>query len=281
MASRIHLSLSLVLVSLCALTGYAQQDEMTVSQLNLHAGHGQAAFVRFGMDKKQVYSVGAKSTGFYIEHNDKDVMSIDLDGKVTVRTELFTAENLSADRFTLNGVPQFQIAAMEMFDHIDPAKAGWFAGDSSSPTMACAGLVILTGPRGDLKVPNLDSFSKQYVKFPRHTQARIQATVHFIDDWQGETAYMKIDDQVVWTDSHDQRASRGQFHVCGSPSYPESKFSVPIDVTFPHIGDKLKISFGSTLGKEAMASFGVSSLTVSIRDKRHHHKKAPQPPKKK
>lgn len=30
---------------------------------------------------------------------------------------------------------------------------------------------------------------------------------HFVDDWQGETAYIKVDGHVVWTTSHDQRAT--------------------------------------------------------------------------
>jgi len=265
--------LTLLVVALSALLSASQNAQTTVSQLNLHAGEGQAAFVRFGMGKHQ-YSIGAKSTGFFIEHNDKDVMSISPHGHVTVRTEVFSAENIVAESFSLGGVKQWALAALETFGDQTPAKAGWFAGESANPTIKCSGLEILTGPTGAAKVPNLDSFSKHYEKLPKHNQVRIQATVHFIDDWQGETAYLKIDNHIVWTDSHDQRASRGQFNVCGNKHYPESKFTVPIDVTIPHRGSKLKISFGTTLDKTAIAQFGLSTLSLSLRSKHvpHHHK---------
>jgi len=166
------------------------------------------------------------------------------------------------------------VSALETFDGVDPAKAGWFAGDTSAPTMKCSALTILTGPRGNQKVPNVDSISKTYEKLPAHTQVRIQATAHFVDDFQGEMVYLKVDNNIAWTDTHDQRASRGQFSVCGSEVYPESRFSVPIDVTFSHSAPRLKVSFGSTLDNTAVAAFGISSFTLSIRDMppKHHGK---------
>jgi len=255
-------------ISICA----GQDAQTTVSQLNIHAGDGQAAFVRFGM-KTKTYSIGASHRGFYIQRGHHDVMSISPEGHVTVSTEVFSAENLVASSFSLAGVPQWTMASLDEFSATKPDKAGWFAGDTANPTVKCGGLEILTGPSGSAKVPNLDSFSKHFENLPKHSQVRIQATVHFIDDWQGETAYMKVNNHVVWTDSHDQRASRGQFNVCGNKHYPESRFSVPLDITLPHTGSKLKISFGSTLDKTAIAQFGMSSLTLSLREKRLHHKK--------
>lgn len=270
-----------LLALLCCFAGHAQKKvEPTVSQINVLAGEGQAAYVSFGMEEK-VWSVGADSDGFYIDDGGTSVFSIDLEGEVTVRSDVFSAENFMAERLTLNDVNQWQVAALEMFDSEPPAKLGWFAGETASPTFNCSNLLILTGPRGDLKVANLDSASKYYEKLLKHTHVRIQASAHFIDDWQGETAYLKINDNVVWTDTHDQRASRGQFSVCGSPSYPESRLTVPIDVTFPHKSQKLKVSFGSTLDRTANAMFGLSSLTVSLRlDHSHLHqpKPAPKPP---
>jgi hypothetical protein len=39
---------------------------------------------------------------------------------------------------------------------------------------------------------------------------------HFVDDWQGEVAYLKVEDRLLWTQSHDQRAELdGQLAVLG------------------------------------------------------------------
>jgi len=78
-----------------ALRAPAQTDEMTVSQLNLQAGTGQAAYVRWG-SHDHVYSMGAKGTGFFIEDGDKEVFSIDPKGSIHVRSEVLSAESLSA-----------------------------------------------------------------------------------------------------------------------------------------------------------------------------------------
>lgn len=37
---------------------------------------------------------------------------------------------------------------------------------------------------------------------PAHTHVRVQARVHFIDNWQGESVYLKVGDNLVWTQSH-------------------------------------------------------------------------------
>jgi len=242
----------------------AAESEMTLSQLNVKAAEGQAAVVHIGSGE-HMYDMGVKDTGFFISHAGQDTLSIDNSGFVTVRSEVLTVESISAETLALGGVNQWQLSALELFNG-DPTKRGWFVGDTKSPLMNCSGLIILVGPTGSQKVPNTDSISKTYEGLPPHNQARIQATAHFIDDWQGETAYMKIGNSIVWTDAHDQRASRGNFNVCGM-KYPDSKFSVPIDITIPHTGAQLKVSFGSTLDNTAMANFGISSLSVSLRSK--------------
>jgi hypothetical protein len=246
----------------------AQQpnSQMTMSQLNLNAGQEQAAQIRVGQGS-HVYAVGAKKEGFFIEYQEEDIMSIDPEGNVVFRTDSLMARRLEADDLVLGKVPQFKMVALEMFARTSPVNSGWFAGDLNTPTINCSGLVIVTGASGPQKVSGMDSYVKHYEALPPHDQVRIQATVHFIDDWQGETAYMKLGDSYVWTDSHDQRSSRGNFNVCGG-KYPDSKFTVPIDVTISHNADDLRVAFGSTLDQTAMAAFGMSSLTLSVRSLR-------------
>jgi len=237
---------------------------MTISQLNLNGGDGQAAQVRMGQGD-QAYTMGAKKTGFFINYQDEDVISITPAGNVIMRAEHVVAKKVRADSLHLAGVAQWSMVALENFNAISPYASGWFAGDYDTPTVNCSGLVIMTGVSESLKVPNMDSFAKTYEHLAPHTQVQIKATVHFLDDWQGETAFMKIDNAVVWTEMHDQRATRGTFNVCGR-SFPDSKFSVPISVTISHSKPQLRVSFGSTLDSTAFAYFGLSSLELYIRD---------------
>jgi hypothetical protein len=37
------------------------------------------------------------------------------------------------------------------------------------------------------------------LKLPPHTNIRIASVAHFVDDWQGETAYMSVNDRTTWT----------------------------------------------------------------------------------
>lgn len=243
-----------------------QKSGISMSQLNLNAGEDQPAFINFGQESR-VYTVGAKKTGFFIEYQDEDLLSIDPKGNVVIRTDSVVMNALSTSSLIIEGVPQFSVYALESFDSMSPFEAGWFGGERNTPTMNCSVFTILTGALYSKKLPDMDSFSKHYEDLPDHDQIRLQATVHFVDDWQGESAYMKIDDHYVWTTSHDQRSARGSINVCGNGKFSESKFTVPIDVTLKHSGKKLKVSFGSTLDNTAIAAFGMSSLTVMLRSK--------------
>jgi len=109
------------------------------------------------------------------------------------------------------------------------------------------------------------TISTSYKNLPKHTQIRITATVHFIDDWQGETAWLKLNNFYVWTESHDQKSVAGKFSMCGSDLYPESRFSAPIDVIWSHKSKSLQLSFGSNLdGSDAR--FAISNVAIHTRD---------------
>lgn len=158
----------------------------------------------------------------------------------------------------LGGVPQWGMLSLDVFGAVQPDKAGW---ENGKDVMECAGLTVLVGQRNPLE----SSFAKTFAALPEHNQARVQGTVHFVDDWQGDTAYLKVDGQYVWTFSHDQRNSKGAINLCGSKTFPESRFSVPVDVAVPHTGANLRVEFGSTLEVGAQAHFGLSSLSLSVR----------------
>jgi hypothetical protein len=99
-----------------------------------------------------------------------------------------------------------------------------------------------------------------------HTEIRLKATFHFIDRWSGETAYAKLDNQIVWTESYELAESRPLgINLCGSPD-PENKFAVAIDVVIPHSTSACTVAFGSLLdGPATRASWGVSDVQLLLR----------------
>eukprot|EP00300_Choanocystis_sp_HF-7_P033179 c45474_g1_i1.p1 GENE.c45474_g1_i1~~c45474_g1_i1.p1 ORF type:complete len:277 (+),score=61.19 c45474_g1_i1:41-832(+) len=107
---------------------------------------------------------------------------------------------------------------------------------------------------------------KTYTGLGEHKFVRLQARYHFLDSWEGETAFAKIGDRIVWQDVNDVRGMHpNALNACGG-NHPDMKLSVPIDVTVPHTGDSVEISFGSTLDEHPCnESFGVDDVMLSVR----------------
>jgi hypothetical protein len=102
---------------------------------------------------------------------------------------------------------------------------------------------------------------------PPHSKVRIQVTVGFVDDWQGDTAYLSVgtpDHQdVFWTQSRDQRLDRSRVNVVNDPRFPDM-IGQAVDVVVSHAETRLTIMFGTTLDCSAAAALAVDALSVSV-----------------
>ncbi len=87
------------------------------------------------------------------------------------------------------------------------------------------------------------------------------------------SGWLKLNGQYVWTESHDQKSVSGKFSMCGSELYPESRFSAPIDVIWPHKSKKLTLALGSNLDEGSDARFAVSNVAIYTRDTTRKKKK--------
>jgi hypothetical protein len=113
--------------------------------------------------------------------------------------------------------------------------------------------------------------TKTYTDIPDHTSLRIQANYHFIDAWDTETGFMRINNgkdgmmQYIWTERYSAFVGNNGIDICGG-RWPEGRFSVPIDVSIPHTDSSVKIGFGSTIEQDPCdESFGVSGVRILIR----------------
>jgi cytoskeletal protein CcmA (bactofilin family) len=54
---------------------------------------------------------------------------------------------------------------------------------------------------------------KTFKNLPEHTKLKITASFHMLDSWDGETAYMKVNDEIVWS-RQGQHNEKG-INICG------------------------------------------------------------------
>ncbi len=120
--------------------------------------------------------------------------------------------------------------------------------------------------------------SKTYHNLTKHGSIKITANIHFFDDWQGETIYLKINNQIIWQKSARASKNKNSINICGNdqsdPIFASSILIInftlklmflysSLHVDFPHSEESLKITFGSNLKRPAcQASFGVDDVMI-------------------
>lgn len=197
---------------------------------------------------------------FGLEYTDRTV-TVAATGAVTLQEQVLTTANLNiGTTLTMNGVRQWQLVQLETFDG---ARAeGW----SVDRVTVCGGATMM----GGYCELSSESTAKTFSSLPPHSQVRIVATYHFIDQWQGESAFLRSEVNgalaIVWTDRLSLDAAASGYNVCGSDRYPEMQFASLVDVTLPHARDSLQVEFGSTLDEQSCThSYGVSGFQLYVR----------------
>eukprot|EP00299_Pterocystis_sp_00344_P004586 c15848_g1_i1.p1 GENE.c15848_g1_i1~~c15848_g1_i1.p1 ORF type:complete len:386 (-),score=89.84 c15848_g1_i1:33-1190(-) len=166
--------------------------------------------------------------------------------------------DLKASFLEIDGVRQWSLSSLEDFE--ETGTDGWSHGEMTE----CAGRRILGGHCVEKAIPDL---SKTFENLPPHTQVRITAKYYFIDSWDGESGYLRADGNTIWLDTYNH--SSGELthgiNLCGN-STPERKFGTPIDVTMPHTGSSLTLTFGATTDEHSCdESFGIDSVMIFTR----------------
>jgi hypothetical protein len=169
------------------------------------------------------------------------------------------AQSVQAQQLVQHGMRQWALVHHEDFE---AAGHGWHDAASGSfiETSAGAGNAFLGGHCKTAAATARRRFSS----LPEHTHLRVQARVHFIDAWAGESAFLQVDGRPEWLETADSASGAG-LNVVGGP-HPERRFGVPVDVTLAHTGASALIEFGSSLEQHACdASFGVDDVHVLVR----------------
>jgi hypothetical protein len=177
-------------------------------------------------------------------------------GVLTIEADLVINNDVLADTvsvrgssFVLEGVKQWGLVHHDDFeDH--KSLEGW----SDKRTSRCKnGTNTFLGGHCNFSYTEVH---KVFKNLPAHEKLKINAAFHMLDSWDGEYAYMKIDDVKVWTQRGQHSPDNG-IDICGGDSN-DPAFNIPIDVVIPHKNSEVKISFGSTLNEDPCnESFGV------------------------
>jgi len=236
-------------------TIFFQQDpQMGLIEIKSKDGNSNSLGVGERIHLKD-YSLGVTDEGlFTINLQQHEMISVNEKGKVTMNADLYVKNLNVNDDIVVGGISQWRLVRSDIFTD-KTISTTW----NFETYLDCPAFSMITTTK---KTP----ITYTYLNLPSHTQVQLQATVHFVDDWQGETAYLKIDDEYVWTKSHGQEVIGHTVNVCGSPLFGETSFTVPIDVAVWNKNKQLKLEFGTTLEEGVTAYLGLSSISLYIRE---------------
>jgi hypothetical protein len=142
-------------------------------------------------------------------------------------------------------------------DDFQESALPWVTAPSGPPTGTIAGNAALRVPAGSSVHRTVDIDLA-------HTTLLIRATVHLLDDWQGEVAYLKVDGLVVWTRSFNSPAVIGGVSVSGtSPAFPDL-VGIPLEVAVPSATSSVNIEFGTTLDSGSQGWMAVDDVLISV-----------------
>lgn len=264
------------------------KEGMVVKSLKIAGPQNEDADIVLRSGKNSVVLGVKKDGSFSIGSEDHQYLSVQ-DNMMFAHTKLLATGGLAtADNIAVGNVVQWALVTSE--DFADGAL-GW--GEScllacststhksnanclSGSITPCGGIRML----GGYEMFSVGQVSKRYPGLRSHSEIRITGNFHFIDDWEGETAFMMTGSfnkgvncssvQYSWTHSYDSREVSSAVNVCGGKT-GEGRFAVPFDVSIPHSEDSLDLVFGTTLagkGKFDSASsafWGVSGINIYLR----------------
>jgi len=201
------------------------------------------------------YSMGVNNDGlFTINLQQHEMISVNTNGKVTMNADLYV-KNLNVNNdIVVGGISQWRLVRSDVFTD-QTISTTW----SYETYLQCPAFSMISTTK---KTP----ITYTCLNLPAHTQVQLQATVHFVDDWQGETAYLKINGEYAWTKSHGQEIIGHTVNVCGSSQFGETSFTVPVDIAVWNKDNQLKVEFGTTLDPSVTAYLGLSSINLYIRE---------------
>lgn len=235
-----------------------------LTSLSVVAGEFDDAELKLGcINDFYSFKMQGKDKSFLISNMNKPIIAITKDSDFLILTNNFEAKHgfsFSGD-LKIRGIKQWKLFLEE--DYSEDKAKGW----TKNVITECGGIRML----GGYCQFGGGEFKKSFENLPPHNQIRIQATYHFIDAWDNEAGYMKVNNgrnndlTYTWIERYSAFVGSNGINVCGG-RWPEGKLSSPIDVVLPHKNSNITIAFGSTIEQDPCdESFGVSGVRIYVR----------------
>lgn len=147
------------------------------------------------------------------------------------------------------------------FDDFEVSSKGW----SPSATQEISGDRALGGYCNF----STGTLQRTYLLAPEHRGIRIRTTVHLLDRWEGESAVLEVDGQVVWSATHHHCSSVFQelcngINVAGDVGVSDA-LGIAVDLFLPHTADTATLSFSTGITRSPCeASLAVDDVELLI-----------------
>ncbi|VTZ68759.1 conserved protein, unknown function [Plasmodium chabaudi chabaudi] len=204
--------------------------------------------------KKEVELFGENDM-FLIKNNSNIYLQIQDNN--TVISNLNVYGTIHTNDYLFSQKSQWKLYHIDTFDKKDNK---WVPSDIS--TCGNSPDTFLGGP---CKFGAIEAYTK-ITNIPKHDELKIKMRIHFFDTWDGDSLFLQVDDQIIWTESHksnDTTSTLLGIDVCGKNT--PDRLSVPIDAEFEHSADSMSILLGSTLKKttdSCVTSWGIDDLII-------------------
>ena len=112
---------------------------------------------------------------------------------------------------------------------------------------------------------------KKFKNIANHTEVQVEFLFHFLDQWEGEIAYLQIEKDIVWTRSHnwchtifDHKCVLNGINVCEN-AYPDM-VGQNIRFVYKHSKPELTVRIGTSLARNnCKANWGFNNFILYIR----------------
>lgn len=266
--------------------------------LNVNNGEGKDSTVAMGTSAGKA-TMHAKNNEFKLTMNGQEVMSyLPLESNTdnafteqvlgTFRIASLAANSIVADDFEARNddFPNQNWLAAKM-DTFTNGTDGWSIapvavsdGQSDNEdlvTTNCGGMGQVLGGHC---ATSYHTVEKTYTNLPNHAEVQITARVHFLDNWDDDTMWLKMGlpgtleqsppvwaEEYTWCPQFFTFMCNAGVSTCGQGHYPD-KMSRLVTVSMDHTAQDLQVQWGSNIREgtpPCEVSYALSHITIEVR----------------
>jgi len=286
-----------VFLCACLVAAVVAQDVKPIT-LFVNNGEGKDSTIAMGSSAGKA-TMHAKNNEFKLTMNGAEVMSyLPLESNTdnafteqvlgTFRMASLAANSIVAEDFEARSDDfpnQNWLAARA--DTFSNGTDGWRIvpvavsdGESDNEdltTTACGGVGQVLGGHC---ATSYHTIEKTYTNLPNHAEVQITARIHFLDNWDDDTMWMKMGlpgtveqsppvwaEEYTWCPQFFTFMCNAGVSTCGQEHYPD-KMSRLVTVAMDHSAQDLQVQFGTNIREGTPAcevSYGISHITVEVR----------------